>query len=271
MSSPLQTPKHQILVQQIDQLLPQTQCGLCGHVAGCLPYAQSIADGEEANKCIPGGQPVADAIANLLDRPKLDAEPSVWAVQADGRPQRIKAVIREDECIGCTKCIAACPVDAIIGSGKVMHSIMPDLCTGCELCLAPCPVDCIDLVEDLSPLPTPSERIQEQQDLRNRYKAHLLREQTRQAQKQSARPVTKASASKSQLEAILGQSLPEQAVSTQNDTQPLKVQDAQTTIELAKLRTQIKKLQKQLSVRSNTGKAEQLHALEQQLAQLMES
>ncbi|MEC8886529.1 MAG: RnfABCDGE type electron transport complex subunit B [Pseudomonadota bacterium] len=280
MSSPLQTLKtqsatqqsssQQILVQQIDQLLPQTQCGLCGHVAGCLPYAQSIAEGEDANKCIPGGQPVADAIANLLDRAKLDAEPSVWAVQADGRPQRIKAVIREDECIGCTKCIAACPVDAIIGSGKVMHTIMPDLCTGCELCLAPCPVDCIDLVEDLSPLPTPDERIQEQNDLRNRYKAHLLREQTRESQKQSARPVTKASASKSQLEAILGQSLPEQVVSMSNDTKPVKPQDAKTTIELAKLRTQIKKLQKQLSVRPDVGKAEQLQALEQQLAQLME-
>lgn len=125
------------LVQSIDALLPQTQCGLCGHRDGCLPYAQSIAEGENANKCVPGGQPVADALAALLNRPKLQAEESVWPVQADGRPQRIKAVIREDECIGCTKCISACPVDAIIGSGKLMHTILTDLCTGCELCIPP--------------------------------------------------------------------------------------------------------------------------------------
>jgi len=103
------------LIVQIDQLLPQTQCGLCGHRDGCLPYAKSIAEGEDANKCVPGGQPVADALAILLKRPTLLAEPSVWDIQADGRPQQMKAVIREDECIGCTKCISACPVDAIIG------------------------------------------------------------------------------------------------------------------------------------------------------------
>ena len=89
------------LIVQIDQLLPQTQCGLCGHRDGCLPYAKSIAEGEDANKCVPGGQPVADALAILLKRPTLLAEPSVWDIQADGRPQQMKAVIREDEGIGC--------------------------------------------------------------------------------------------------------------------------------------------------------------------------
>jgi electron transport complex, RnfABCDGE type, B subunit len=123
------------LVQSIDALLPQTQCGLCGHRDGCLPYAQSIAEGEDANKCVPGGQPVADALATLLNRSKLPAEESVWPIQTDGRPQRMKAIIREDECIGCTKCISACPVDAIIGSGKLMHTVLTDLCTGCELCI----------------------------------------------------------------------------------------------------------------------------------------
>ena len=83
------------------------------------------------------GQPVADALAKLLDRGALKAEESVWPIQADGRPQRMKAVIREDECIGCTKCISACPVDAIIGSGKLMHTVLTDLCTGCELCIPP--------------------------------------------------------------------------------------------------------------------------------------
>ena len=125
------------LIQQIDSLLPQTQCGLCGHRDGCLPYAKAIAEGEAANKCVPGGQPVADALANLLQRPPMTAEESVWPIQQDGRPQRMKAIIREDECIGCTKCISACPVDAIIGSGKLMHSVLTDLCTGCELCIPP--------------------------------------------------------------------------------------------------------------------------------------
>ena len=100
-------------------------------------------------------------------------------VQADGRPQRMKAIIREDECIGCTKCINACPVDAIIGSGKLMHTILTDLCTGCELCIPPCPVDCIDLVEDTQALPSEQQRIAEQNDLRQRYYAHIQREEKR--------------------------------------------------------------------------------------------
>ena len=256
----------QALIHQIDQFLPQTQCGLCGHRAGCLPYAQAIAEGEEANKCVPGGQPVADAITELLGREKLIAESSVWEIQADGRPQRIKAVIREDECIGCTKCISACPVDAILGSGKMMHSIITDLCTGCELCLEPCPVDCIDLVPDESPLPTPEQRLAEQNDLRERYQAHLLREQVRRDQRISSRPITQASASTEQLQAILGDKI--QLIEEQQTPSIAKPQDAQTTIELAKLRTQIKKLQKQLSVRADATKQTQLNELEQRLAEL---
>ncbi|HQV25906.1 MAG TPA: RnfABCDGE type electron transport complex subunit B, partial [Acinetobacter sp.] len=88
------------LIHHIDALLPQTQCGLCGHRDGCLPYAKAISEGELANKCVPGGQPVADALALLLNRPLLVAEESVWPIQLDGRPQRMKAIIREDECIG---------------------------------------------------------------------------------------------------------------------------------------------------------------------------
>ena len=252
------------LVQQIDLLLPQTQCGLCGHSAGCLPYAQSIVSGEEANKCVPGGQPVADAIAQLLNREPLLAEPSVWPIQEDGRPQRIKAVIREDECIGCTKCISACPVDAIIGSGKVMHTIIEDLCTGCELCLDPCPVDCIDLVPDESELPSDEQRISEQDDLRNRYKAHLLRENMRREQRISSRPITQASATTEELQAILGEKM-----KLIEEPAPVVAKlDAQTTIELAKVRTQIKKLQKQLSVRPDATKQAQLDELELRLSEL---
>ena len=129
------------VIDQIDELLPQTQCGQCGF-PGCRPYAESIADGDAINKCPPGGQATINAIANLLDvpAPTLDEE--------HGEASEIKTVayIREDECIGCTKCIQACPVDAILGAAKLMHTVIADECTGCDLCVEPCPVDCIDML-----------------------------------------------------------------------------------------------------------------------------
>lgn len=255
------------LVQSIDALLPQTQCGLCGHRDGCLPYAQSIAEGEDANKCVPGGQPVADALATLLNRSKLPAEESVWPIQTNGRPQRMKAIIREDECIGCTKCISACPVDAIIGSGKLMHTVLTDLCTGCELCISPCPVDCIDLVEDLQPLPTEAQRIAEQDDLRKRYYAHIQREEKRRIDRKS--PVVRAeinTALFAQFSAQVDQVPAIEIVKKPADE--VVTLDAKTTIELAKLRTQIKKLEKQLSVREDARKRLQLEELMQQLQAL---
>ena len=257
------------LIQNIDALLPQTQCGLCGHRDGCLPYAKSIAEGEEANKCVPGGQPVADALATLLKRPQLLAEESVWPIQSDGRPQRMKAIIREDECIGCTKCISACPVDAIIGSGKLMHTVLTDLCTGCELCIAPCPVDCIDLVEDIQPIPNDEQRLLEQNDLRGRYYAHIQREEKQRIHRKG--PVVRAEIDTELFAQITQQS---QALPTIEINQPtIKnpiVTDAKTTIELAKLRTQIKKLEKQLSVRADENKQHQLNELIQQLSVLQE-
>jgi electron transport complex protein RnfB len=128
------------IVEQIDALLPQTQCGQCGH-PGCRPYAEAIAAGEAINKCPPGGQTTIEALAELLDveAPALDAEHGVE------KPKMV-AVIREAECIGCTKCIQACPVDAILGAAKHMHTVIADECTGCDLCVEPCPVDCIDMV-----------------------------------------------------------------------------------------------------------------------------
>lgn len=129
------------IVEQLDALLPQTQCGQCGH-PGCRPYAEGIANGEAINKCPPGGQATINAIATLLDvdAPSLDEE--------HGEEANIKTVayIREDECIGCTKCIQACPVDAILGAAKQMHTVIGDECTGCDLCVEPCPVDCIDML-----------------------------------------------------------------------------------------------------------------------------
>ncbi|MEJ2416670.1 MAG: electron transport complex subunit RsxB [Exilibacterium sp.] len=129
------------IVEQLDALLPQTQCGQCGY-PGCRPYAQAIANGDAINKCPPGGQTTINAIAGLLDveAPELDAE--------HGEEQAVQkvALIREAECIGCTKCIQACPVDAILGAAKQMHTVIADECTGCDLCVEPCPVDCIDMV-----------------------------------------------------------------------------------------------------------------------------
>ena len=255
------------LIQQIDALLPQTQCGLCGHRDGCLPYAKSIHEGEAANKCVPGGQPVADALAILLNRAPLKAEESVWPIQSDGRPQRVKAVIREDECIGCTKCISACPVDAIIGSGKLMHSVLTDLCTGCELCIPPCPVDCIDLVEDTQPILNSTLRIAEQDDLRRRYYAHIQREEKRQLNRKG--PVVRAEIDTELFAQFSSQtdSVPAIEVVEKQNVATINI-DAKTTIELAKIRTQIKKLEKQLSVREDAKKRELLDSLSVQLTQL---
>ena len=126
------------LIQRIDALLPQTQCGKCGH-PGCKPYAEGIASGEPINKCPPGGSETIAALAELLKVPVLELDVSRGAA-----PAQI-AFIREAECIGCTKCIQACPVDAIVGAAKLMHTVIVDECTGCDLCVAPCPVDCIEM------------------------------------------------------------------------------------------------------------------------------
>ncbi|PCR97885.1 electron transport complex subunit RsxB [Pseudomonas fluorescens] len=126
------------LIQRIDALLPQTQCGKCGH-PGCKPYAEGIADGEPINKCPPGGDETIAALAELLKVPVLELDISRGAA-----PPQV-AFIREAECIGCTKCIQACPIDAIVGAAKLMHTVIIDECTGCDLCVAPCPVDCIEM------------------------------------------------------------------------------------------------------------------------------
>lgn len=156
--------KHEQLARQtdlitlIDDLLPQTQCGECGHM-GCRPYATAIAQGEAINRCPPGGDATINALANLLDKP---------VIPLDGitKPDRI-AFIREAECIGCTKCIQACPVDAIVGAAKLMHTVIADECTGCDLCVEPCPVDCIDML--------PIERIPQPALYRQRFVAHNAR------------------------------------------------------------------------------------------------
>lgn len=134
-------PAH-VTAEQINAILPQTQCTKCGY-DGCLPYAQAIANGTvDINRCPPGGETGAAKLAALLEVPVKPIDPSC------GKPGPLQvAVIDEEHCIGCTLCIQACPVDAIIGANKHMHTVLPDWCTGCDLCLPPCPVDCIRLVD----------------------------------------------------------------------------------------------------------------------------
>lgn len=129
------------IVEQINDILPQTQCGQCGY-PGCKPYAEAIANGDAINKCPPGGEAGVKALADLLGREVIPLDEE----RGEEQPPRV-AYIREDECIGCTKCIQACPVDAILGAPKLMHTVIIDECTGCDLCVEPCPVDCIDMLE----------------------------------------------------------------------------------------------------------------------------
>jgi electron transport complex protein RnfB len=128
------------LVNKIEALLPQTQCGQCNY-PGCRPYAEAIAKGDaDINQCPPGGEAGVKALANLLG---LEPKP-LNAEMGPEKPKRV-ALIDEEHCIGCTLCIQACPVDAIIGAPKFMHTVIASECTGCDLCLPPCPVDCISM------------------------------------------------------------------------------------------------------------------------------
>ena len=129
------------IVEQIDELLPQSQCGQCGY-PGCRPYADAVGNhGEMINKCAPGGEQTMLKLAALLN---VEPQPIDGDEEAKA-PERKVAWIDEANCIGCTKCIQACPVDAIVGSTRAMHTVLTDLCTGCDLCVAPCPTDCIEM------------------------------------------------------------------------------------------------------------------------------
>lgn len=130
-----------LLVERIDALLPQTQCEQCGY-HGCRPYAEAMAHGEaEINQCPPGGEAGIEKLAELLQLPALPLN-TAHGVE---KPRTLARIVEAD-CIGCTKCIQACPVDAIVGASKLMHTVIADDCTGCELCVPACPVDCIELV-----------------------------------------------------------------------------------------------------------------------------
>jgi electron transport complex protein RnfB len=175
--------------QRIDALLPQTQCTRCGYPA-CRDYANAIADDvADINQCPPGGARGIELLADLLDRQTKPLNP----VNGIEKPREI-ALIDEEICIGCTKCIQACPVDAILGAAKVMHTIIVADCTGCELCIAPCPVDCIEMI----PANDERDALQLAPQFRQRYEAHLARvarEATEAAEAVAQRKTTVESAS----------------------------------------------------------------------------
>lgn len=162
------------LVEKIEAILPQTQCGQCGF-PGCKPYAEAIVNGEEINKCPPGGAEGVQRLADLLGR-------EVKPLDAEEKPKQI-AIIDENTCIGCTLCIQACPVDAILGASKRMHSIIDAECTGCDLCVPACPVDCISMqMRGDEPLSRP-ELMQRAQHARRRFDARNRRLDLKQQQR----------------------------------------------------------------------------------------
>ncbi len=181
--------------KQLDALLPQTQCQRCGY-SGCQPYAEAIANGEaDINRCPPGGEATIARLAHLAGLPQKPLAPECGTSE-----QRKVAFVREDECIGCTKCIQVCPVDAILGAAKQMHTVIAQECTGCELCVPACPVDCIDLPaadHDTGQPQWPHESdidVQRAAQARKRFVARNTRLESEQADKAARRAAKKIAA-----------------------------------------------------------------------------
>ncbi len=168
------------LAERLDAILPQTQCTRCGY-AGCRPYADALAAGlTRPDRCPPGGTPVAEALAAALGVPALPIDPTVGA---EGPPR--VALIDESVCIGCAKCLPACPVDAIVGARKRLHTVIAADCSGCELCLPPCPVDCITLVTLDAPPLDGTLLMQRAAHYRRRFGEHVSRESAREADRRA--------------------------------------------------------------------------------------
>src|SRR5688572_29221000 len=162
----------------IDELLPQTQCTRCGYT-GCRPYAEAISNGEaDINQCPPGGTETILALAALTGRAVAPLNPDNGIEAAP-----TVAFIDEERCIGCTRCLPPCPVDAIVGAPRLMHTVVAALCTGCELCIAPCPVDCIRMVPLLASPAHAVLALPDPADSRTRYEYHNERSARRAAER----------------------------------------------------------------------------------------
>ena len=173
------------LAGRIDALLPQTQCTRCGY-SGCSPYAAAIAAGEaQINQCPPGGNDTIAALARLLNRPALPLNP----INGIESAPRI-AWIDESRCIGCARCLSPCPVDAIVGAQRYLHTVLADHCTGCELCLPPCTVDCIEM------RPAPPHAVNQPPINHSRYVAHITRLSNQNVERQRLLDAKKASATR---------------------------------------------------------------------------
>lgn len=174
---PVQFASMNLLINQINELLPQTQCGQCGF-KGCRPYAEAIAGGRaDINQCPPGGDDSIAALADFLGIPPKPLNPAFGI----HKPKQVAFIIEQD-CIGCVKCIAACPVDAILGATKLMHTVIASECTGCELCVAPCPFDCIVM----KPADMDANSLSRQEkaaSAKRRYEARCLRKENDMAEK----------------------------------------------------------------------------------------
>lgn len=158
------------MIEQINALLPQTQCGQCGY-KGCKPYAEAIAGGlADINQCPPGGDEGIEDLASLLGVVFKPLNPQFGV----HKPKSVAYIVEQD-CIGCVKCLAACPVDAILGAAKYMHTVIADECTGCELCIPPCPVDCIILLPLENQEISRAEKFAKARHARQRYQAQLTR------------------------------------------------------------------------------------------------
>lgn len=225
------------LVDQIDALLPQTQCGKCLH-PGCRPYAEGIAAGEAINHCVPGGADTIADLAALLGRPLLTLDP---AYGIEPQTRRV-AYIREAECIGCTKCIQACPVDAIVGAAKLMHTVLIDECTGCDLCIAPCPVDCID-IHDFPKITEKAGKRAVAAHNRGRYEARNARLAREQAERTA--PITNPAL------ATLMESAAAESTALENAA-PRAV-DKSLVIAAALARSNLKKAERKLAAASEAG------------------
>lgn len=229
------------LIEQIDALLPQTQCGKCG-TPNCRSYAEAIADGTPINRCVPGGAATITDLAVLTGQAIQPLDPAFGIEPVSHRV----AWIRENECIGCTKCIQACPVDAIVGAAKLMHTVIEEECNGCDLCIIACPVDCIDIRH----LPKITDKA-EQQRLAVRYRERYRKHQARLAP-QAPPPL-----------------IPTPSVTTA----PVSKPTPSPAVAAALTRTQLKKLEKQRQLAADNGESTQtldqeIQALEARLASL---